>query len=88
MRQIEVFLDQISNGHWQGDQSVWIASDDPAAADQWLPCAGDWMRAVQVAGKVPAAKPAPARKRATPPAPAKAPAVNAPRKSTPRRKTP
>ena len=49
MRQIEIFLDQVSTGNWQGDQSVWIANDDPAAAEQWLPCAGDWMRAVQIA---------------------------------------
>ena len=49
MRQIEVFLGQVTDGSWHGDQSVWIASDDPAAKTQWLPCAGDWMRAVQVA---------------------------------------
>ena len=49
MRQIEVFLGQVTDGSWQGDQSVWIASDDPAAKTQWLPCAGDWTRAVQVA---------------------------------------
>jgi 3-oxoadipate enol-lactonase len=49
MRQIEVFLGQVADGSWRGDQSVWIAADDPAARRQWLPCAGDWMRAVQVA---------------------------------------
>lgn len=49
MRQIDEFLGQVTDGSWQGDQSVWIASDDPAAKTQWLPCAGDWMRAVQVA---------------------------------------
>lgn len=49
MRQLEVFLGQVTDGTWQGDQSVWIAADDPQAADQWLPCAGDWMRAVQIA---------------------------------------
>lgn len=50
MRQVEVFLGQVADGSWQGDQSVWVAAEDPAAAEQWLPCAGDWMRAVQVAG--------------------------------------
>jgi len=49
MRQLEVFLGQVSYGGWHGDQSVWIASDDPSARTQWLPCAGDWTRAVQVA---------------------------------------
>jgi 3-oxoadipate enol-lactonase len=91
MRQIEFFLDQVSKRRWLGDQSVWIASDDPAAAEPWLPCAGDWMRAVQVGSAAPAAKPA--RKRtsrpaAAPPSPAKAAAVPAPRKPTSRRKMP
>lgn len=58
MRQLEVFFGQVQAGTWQGDQSVWIAADDPAADVQWLPCAGDWMRAVQVG---PAAEPAAAR---------------------------
>jgi len=52
MRQIEIFLEQVSSGSWKGDQSVWIAADDPAAAEQWLPCAGDWRRAVQIATPV------------------------------------
>jgi hypothetical protein len=55
MRQIEVFLDQVSTGKWRGDQSVWIANDDPAAAEPCLPCAGDWTRAVQVATRPAAA---------------------------------
>ncbi|KAA6186672.1 alpha/beta hydrolase [Thiohalocapsa marina] len=49
MRQLEVFLSQVTDGRWKGDQSVWVASDDPGAAQQWLPCIGDWMRAVQFA---------------------------------------
>ena len=49
MRQIELFLDQVDSGTWQGDQSVWIAADDPTAETQWLPLAGDWNRAVQIA---------------------------------------
>ena len=91
MRQIEVFLDQVSKGRWQGDQSVWIASDDPAATEQWQPCAGDWMRAVQVADKTPSAMPArkrPSRPAAAPPPPAEAAAVPNPRKPTTRRKKP
>lgn len=61
MRQLEVFIAQVEDGSWQGDQSVWVAAEDPAAAAQWLPCAGDWMRAIQ-AGTLEPAKPAPARK--------------------------
>jgi 3-oxoadipate enol-lactonase len=49
MRQIEIFLDQVNDRSWRGDQSCWIAAEDPAAKIQWLPCAGDWRRAVQVA---------------------------------------
>ncbi|MGA8054205.1 MAG: alpha/beta hydrolase [Burkholderiales bacterium] len=48
MRQIEVFLDQVADGTWRGDQSVWIAADDPGAEVQWLPFEGDWMRAIPV----------------------------------------
>ena len=54
MRQLEVFLGQVDDGTWQGDQSVWVAADDPAATTQWLPCVGDWTRAIQVATATPA----------------------------------
>jgi 3-oxoadipate enol-lactonase len=66
MRQIEAFLGQVSTGKWRGDQSCWVASDDPGAKTQWLPCASDWMRAVQV-GKPAAAAPRrkPARRATT-----------------------
>lgn len=47
MRQLEVFLGQISDGTWEGDQSVWIAAENPDAPVQWLPCSGDWRRAIQ-----------------------------------------
>ena len=61
MRQLEVFFTQVQEGSWQGDQSVWVAAEDPAAPVQWLPCAGDWMRAIQPGTPEPA-KRAPARK--------------------------
>lgn len=72
MRQLEVFLDQVAANTWQGDQSVWIAADDPAAETQWLPCAGDWMRAVQI-GNPATAAPTPAPTPVPPPARRKAP---------------
>lgn len=72
MRQLEIFFAQVEAKTWQGDQSVWIAADDPTSAQQWLPCTGDWMRAVQVEPSRPTTKPAaspgrrpPARKKST-----------------------
>ncbi len=62
MRQIEVFLGQVAGNTWQGDQTVWVAAEDPAAKDQWLPCKGDWMRAVQVEAAAPGETPAGSRK--------------------------
>jgi 3-oxoadipate enol-lactonase len=71
IRQIELFLDQVATGSWQGDQSVWLASDDPKADIQWLPIDGDWMRAIRPAAAATAVKPpakaarrAPVRKKA------------------------
>ena len=49
MRQIEVFLEQVRDGSWVGDQGVWAAAEDPAAKVQWLPIQGDWCRAIQLA---------------------------------------
>lgn len=49
MRQVEHFLGLVAAQGWRGDQSAWIAAEDPAAAAPWLRCSGDWMRAVQPA---------------------------------------
>ncbi|HMN74448.1 MAG TPA: alpha/beta hydrolase [Burkholderiaceae bacterium] len=57
IRQLETFFEQVRAGRWRGDQTVWIASDDPAAKTQWLPCAGDWMRAVQIGAQTAPATP-------------------------------
>ena len=59
MRQVEHFLGLVATQDWQGDQSVWIAAEDPAAASPWLRCSGDWMRAVQPVAAA-AAAPVPA----------------------------
>ena len=58
-RQIELFLAQVDDGSWRGDQSVWVAAEDPDADVQWLPCASDWMRAIQAGSPPAAVKPAP-----------------------------
>ncbi len=63
MRLIGAFLDHVRAGDWPGDQSVWVAADDPAAPKPWFPCPGDHLRAVPLPG--PAATPAPAPRRAT-----------------------
>lgn len=62
MRQIDLFLGQVDDGTWIGDQSVWAAAEDPRARVQWLPVLGDWRRAVQAvpAAVIPVARPAPA----------------------------
>lgn len=46
MRLMEAFIDMVEAGTWPGDQSVWVAADDPAAPEPWFPCPGDHMRAV------------------------------------------
>ncbi len=46
MRLIGAFLDAAQAGTWPGDQSVWIAADDPEAPEPWFPCRGDHLRAV------------------------------------------
>ncbi|MBP7001785.1 MAG: alpha/beta hydrolase [Amaricoccus sp.] len=90
MRLIDAFLDHVAAGTWPGDRTVWIASDDPASAEPWFPCAGDHLRAIPLpppaaaglpapaAAPVPAASaaaPAPASAGATAPASAPAPAA-------------
>lgn len=47
-RLIEEFAAEVLNGRWQGDQSVWIAADDPAAETLLMPCRGDHTRAIPV----------------------------------------
>mgnify|MGYP001309304183 CR=1 FL=1 len=58
-RQIELFLAQVADGSWVGDQSVWVAAEDPQAEVQWLPCASDWMRAIQAGPPPVDAQPSP-----------------------------
>ena len=40
------FIDQVESGQWQGDKSVWVASDDPQAEAVAFPCPGDHTRAI------------------------------------------
>lgn len=48
VRQLDHFLDLVLTDLWRGDQSVWIAAEDLDAGAPWLPCSGDWTRAVHV----------------------------------------
>lgn len=65
MRVMGAFLDQVRAGTWPGDQTVWVAADDPDAPEPWFPCPGDHLRAVPLPA---AADPPPA-----PTKPARAP---------------
>ncbi len=47
-RVIEDFLRSVENGSWRGNQSVWVAADDPEAAVIATPCRGDHTRAVSL----------------------------------------
>ncbi len=60
MRQIEVFVDAVDRGAWRGDQSVWVAHEDPAAEPACWRYDGDHLRAIAAAPRcdAPAAKPA------------------------------
>jgi len=56
-RLIADFVRQVEGGLWQGDQSVWIANDDPKGEPAAFPCEGDHLRFIPLpAGK--AKKPA------------------------------
>lgn len=52
LRQISDFLEQVSDGSWQGDQTVWVAEEDAGKSPASYPFAGDWLRAVPVAQPV------------------------------------
>lgn len=45
-RVIEAFMAEVLAGGWRGDQSVWIANDDPQGEPLLLPCPGDHTRAL------------------------------------------
>lgn len=73
-RLIQEFITSVENGTWQGDQTVWIADDDPNAKVAAFPCEGDHNRSIPV-GKRPdnvpayipkAARKAPAKKSVAP----------------------
>jgi len=63
MRLIGAFLDHVRAGTWPGDQSVWVAADDPAAPEPWFPCPGDHLRAVPLPQPAAPSAPAPAPRR-------------------------
>lgn len=45
-RVIADFVNQVETGQWKGDQSVWVASDDPESDVIAFPCQGDHTRAI------------------------------------------
>jgi pimeloyl-ACP methyl ester carboxylesterase len=50
LRQIEHFLQQVTQNQWPGDQSVWIAEENPESAELLRPFEGDWLRAIPMPG--------------------------------------
>ena len=40
------FMVQVESGKWQGDKSVWVASDDPQSDAVAFPCPGDHTRSI------------------------------------------
>lgn len=48
VRIIEAFVRSVREDRWQGDQSVWVASEDPGSEVLATRCIGDHMRAVFV----------------------------------------
>ncbi len=65
-RIIRDFIDQVENGTWVGDQSVWIAEDSLDSEEIAFPCEGDHLRFVPspAKGKKKPAKKAPAKRKA------------------------
>ncbi|CAN5271738.1 hypothetical protein BH11PSE11_BH11PSE11_28340 [soil metagenome] len=53
IRIIEAFAQSIAAGKWEGDQTVWVANDDPASERLASRCVGDHLRAIFVAADVP-----------------------------------
>jgi pimeloyl-ACP methyl ester carboxylesterase len=79
-RLMREFICAVEQGSWQGDQTVWIASDDPNALEAAFPCEGDHTRALpgferpqNVPAYVPAYVPAPAPPKTTVAKPARKP---------------
>lgn|GEM_PF-148021 len=67
MRLIEDFATKVERNEWQGDQTTWVANDDPKGEPLYLPVLGDHLRAIQVATAVKTTE-------------SKAPAATAPKK--------
>lgn len=45
-RIIAEFVSDVERGTWKGDQTVWIAAEDPSAEPLLFPCRGDHRRAI------------------------------------------
>ncbi|MEX0732656.1 MAG: alpha/beta hydrolase [Aquisalimonadaceae bacterium] len=55
---IAEFVRDVERGTWKGDQSVWIAAEDPNAEPLLIPCPGDHLRAIPLPRKASGRKPA------------------------------
>jgi len=50
-RIFDLFVHEVENDAWRGDQSVWIATDDEDSEDVLFPCEGDHTRAIPISKK-------------------------------------
>jgi len=48
-RLFDYFVREVEERTWEGDQSVWVATDDVNSPDLLYPCGGDHLRAIQIA---------------------------------------
>jgi pimeloyl-ACP methyl ester carboxylesterase len=48
-RLFDYFVRKVENNTWKGDQSVWVATDDPESKEVLYPYQGDHMRAICIA---------------------------------------
>jgi pimeloyl-ACP methyl ester carboxylesterase len=62
-RQVDDFVRGVEDGAWVGDQSVWVASEDPADPVGAVPFPGDHMRMIHFPPAGEETPPAPARAR-------------------------
>ncbi len=95
VRIVEAFVRSVLEGKWQGDQSVWVASEDPHSDVLATRCIGDHLRAVFVCppDHQPKAEdawrvPLPGSEAVKPAGKSAKPATSAPKKTAAQKKSP
>jgi 3-oxoadipate enol-lactonase len=68
IRLLDDFMTKVVSGKWPGDQTTWVANDNPQADPLYLPVYGDPLRAIQAASDCRQSLSARSRKRKATPA--------------------